>query len=278
MKKVELVPGIHSSVLGFGCAPILGSVGANKAKRALLLALDNGINHFDIARSYGYGEAEQFVGGLLKPYRKDLVIASKFGIEANNKAKLLSPIKPIVRYLKNKKKKFFPSLSITETTSMGIADSFHNRILLNPSKMNKSLEESLRALKTDYLDFFFIHEPIETIIDIDELLYMGQKLKQEGKIRAFGIAFMQNQKELHINYLKYFDVLQFNNSPGMKGYENIRQERAVFPNIFFSPINGGNSQLSVAEKLRNLHRDFPKSVILCSMFNEHHLISNAKLF
>ena len=57
MKKVELVKGIQSSVLGFGCAPILGSVGAKTATRAIDCAIDCGITHFDLARSYGYGEA-----------------------------------------------------------------------------------------------------------------------------------------------------------------------------------------------------------------------------
>ncbi len=98
MRTVELVRGIKSSVVGFGCAPILGSVDGKKAKRAIHLALDNGINHFDLARSYGYGEAEKFVGKLLKGKRNEVVLASKFGIRANWKATLLRPVKPILRY------------------------------------------------------------------------------------------------------------------------------------------------------------------------------------
>jgi len=64
------VKGINSSVLGFGCAPILGSKNYKISKKAIELAMENGINHFDLARSYGYGEAENFVGKLIKGKRE----------------------------------------------------------------------------------------------------------------------------------------------------------------------------------------------------------------
>ena len=67
---------------------------------ALGCALDEGINHFDIARSYGYGEAEAFLGKFFKGRRDEVVIASKFGIRATWKAGLLRPLKPAVRTLR----------------------------------------------------------------------------------------------------------------------------------------------------------------------------------
>ena len=100
MRKVNIAPGVDSSVLGFGCAPILGAVGAKTAEQALGCALDEGINHFDIARSYGYGEAEAFLGKFFKGRRDEVVIASKFGIRATWKAGLLRPLKPAVRTLR----------------------------------------------------------------------------------------------------------------------------------------------------------------------------------
>lgn len=280
MKKVELVPGIKSSVLGFGCAPIMGSAGAGKSARTLAAAIDKGITHFDIARSYGYGEAECFVGKTLKPYRKDIVIASKFGIKANFKAKLLSPLKPTIRFARELKSRSSNSPVVTENrTITTIADRFHYRIELTPAEMKKSLEESLKALKTDYLDYFFIHEPDHSIRDIDGLFRLADDLKKEGKIRAFGLAFyIQEQKKLHEDYLERFDILQFNNSPEVPGYDKIKHDREDKANIFFSPISGGSAKLSPSEKLMKLHEDFDRSVILCSMFNEKHLEANTRLF
>ena len=64
MRTVELIKGIHSSELGFGCAPIQGAVDSKSAKYAPDYAIDHGINHLDLARSYGYGDAEGLVGKI----------------------------------------------------------------------------------------------------------------------------------------------------------------------------------------------------------------------
>ena len=278
MKKIELVKGIHSSVLGFGCAPILGSVGSAKSSRAISCAIEYGINHFDLARSYGYGSAEKFLGKAIGAKRKDIVISSKFGIKANIKAKILSPVKPLLRYTLGIIPKRKSENQISLKKSLTVADSFHYRISLNRVEMNKSLEESLRALKTDYLDYFFIHEPIGTIENIDELFDESDKLKQKGKIRGFGISFYDVQKKLHEKYLDGFDILQFNNSQYKEEYNKNFQSRGNLPNIIFSPLKGGDESKTPSEKLEILSNDFPKSVILCSMFNVKHIKNNCLIF
>jgi aryl-alcohol dehydrogenase-like predicted oxidoreductase len=278
MRTIELVKGIKSSALGFGCAPILGSVGAKKAKRALECALDHGINHFDLARSYGYGEAESFIGKVIKGRRPAVVLASKFGIKANWKAKLLQPAKPLLRYIIQKSRPTVESgQSKIATGSPMIADSMHYRITLNSEEMRKSLEQSLSALKTDYLDYFFIHEPPETIINIDDLQTTAEKMKDEGKIRGWGLAFTWEQNNLHENYLNYFDTLQFNNPVESTQYDEAINRRSLKPNIIFSPLKGGPKKMKPSEKLLTLFNDFPNSVILCSMFSEQHLKENAEL-
>lgn len=278
MRTIQLVEGIHSSVIGFGCAPILGSVGAAKAKHALDVALSNGINHLDLARSYGYGEAEQFVGRCVAGRRDKVVLASKFGIRANWKAMLLKPLKPAVRFLR--KKRASPPTSFPQASAApgpSVADTFHDRIELRGHAMRKSLEESLRALNTDYLDYFFVHEPLTSVIHIDELTQTASALKAEGKIRAWGLAFNRAQEELHRSYLSRFDVLQFDNSPGAPGYEQTVAHRGSASNVFFSPLRGGTRELAPADKLRKLKTDFPRSVILCSMFDSKHIVENARI-
>ncbi|MFX6040902.1 aldo/keto reductase, partial [Acinetobacter baumannii] len=59
-----------SGRLGFGCAPMLGRVGRKDSLRALAIAYDNGIRHFDVARSYGFGEAEALLGEFLAGKRQ----------------------------------------------------------------------------------------------------------------------------------------------------------------------------------------------------------------
>ena len=274
MKTTELVDGVHSSVLGFGCAPILGAVDSVKSQRAIEFAIDNGITHFDLARSYGYGEAEKFVGKVIKNRRDKVVIASKFGIKPSWAASVLKPAKPFLRFIKGKPatKPLRPA-----DESSKLSDYFLKRVPLTGAEMRKSLERSLKELRTDYIDYFFIHEPRNFLINVDELSEMAEILKKEGKIRGWGLAYMRSKEHVHKPYLNKFGLLQFDNSPGAPGYEAVVSERGPKPNIIFSPLRGGSSELSASEKLQRLFNDFPKSVVLCSMFNEKHLLENIKL-
>jgi aryl-alcohol dehydrogenase-like predicted oxidoreductase len=279
MKTVELVKGIKSSALGFGCAPILGAVDAERAKLAIETALACGITHYDLARSYGYGDAEKFVGKLLKSRRSEVVITTKFGIKANWKAQLLRPVKPLVRAaMGTLKKNQLAGKVPTENTGANYANKFFDRIPLNPQEMEKSVEQSLRALQSDYIDYLFIHEPLQLIVNVDVLMDMAERLKEKGKIRAFGLAYMRNQEYLHSSYLDKFDLLQFDNSPGVDGYSDVINNRGMNSNVLFSPLRGGSSFLTPEEKLKTLSTDFPNSVILCSMFNEMHIKNNTLLF
>jgi len=277
MKKVELVKGIFSSSLGFGCAPILGAVSAKTALHAIDCALDCGITHFDLARSYGYGEAENFVGKLMKGKRNEVTLASKFGITANWKASLIRPAKPALRFVLNKLKGDTLQKPGTLLNTGAAAAQFHDHVELNGKMMRKSLEKSLKALQTDYLDYFFLHEPLQTVDHIDELADVAERLKTQGKIRAWGLAFMRSQQHLHQSYLDKFDLLQFDNSPGAEEYSSMVKHRGQSANVIFSPLRGGDPILKPTEKLNQLFNNFPNSVILCSMFNQQHIRENAAL-
>jgi aryl-alcohol dehydrogenase-like predicted oxidoreductase len=277
MRKVEIVKGIQSSVLGFGCSAILGSVDAKKSRRAIDIAVDGGINHFDLARSYGYGEAERFVGNVLKNKRDKIVYASKFGIQANWKADLMRPVKPLFRFAKDKLKLMSPPQKVKTNNFIKSSDFFLNRIHLNKMQMRLSLEKSLLALQTDYLDYLIIHEPLESIININELFEEAKNLKDEGKIRAFGLAYMRSQEFLHNGYISDFDMLQFDCSPGTLGYDKVVDQRGLKSNVIFSPITGGSNETTPAVKMKKIFDDFPNSVVLCSMFNELHIKANIEL-
>jgi aryl-alcohol dehydrogenase-like predicted oxidoreductase len=275
MKYIELLPGISSSVLGFGCAPVMGAQGAADSKKSILLALDQGINHFDLARSYGFGEAEKFVGKYLKSNRKELVIASKFGIKPNWIADAIRPCKPLIRSFNGivikKKKATHPE---NKKSAGSPANLFLDRISINPQNMIDGLHQSLKELKTDYLDYFFVHEPLESIDNFEEILKTATALKKAGKIRALGLSFMRSQWSLHTNYLNVFDIIQFDNAPNNPDYQRILVERSNQSNIFFSSIKDSVGTSNPEENISKLHADFPKSVILISMFNPNHILKN----
>ena len=289
MRKVNIAPGVDSSVLGFGCAPILGAVGAKTAQRALDCALDEGINHFDVARSYGYGEAEAFLGKFFKGRRDEVVIASKFGIRATWKAGLLRPLKPAVRTLRALRSRggrcesggcdaqadtAAEAYESAENTPPR-KDPFHERIAITPEAMVASLDKSLSALRCDYLDVLMVHEPTGAIDRMDDLAAKAEDLKQQGKIKAWGMAFDWDTADVHESVFNRFDVLQFNNSPEAAHYGRALEQRRDAANIFFSPFRQ-RQDLTPAQVLQKLWQDFPNSVVLCSMFNPKHIAANVK--
>ena len=67
MQNIELGnSGLRAPQVGFGCSALLGRTGRTESLRALAAAWDEGIRFFDIARSYGYGEAEALLGEFLQ--------------------------------------------------------------------------------------------------------------------------------------------------------------------------------------------------------------------
>jgi len=271
MRKVFLAPGVESSVLGFGCAPILGSVGARQARRAMASALDEGITHFDVARVYGYGEAERLVGSFLKERRSEVVIASKCGLEATALAAVLRPLKPMVRWWRGERS------SKVAAAAAGRRDTrLMRHVPITAEQMERSLERSLRALRTDYLDIFLLHEPEWHQLDWGSIGECAQKLKRQGKIRAFGAAYYRADGEPVDAATECLDVLQFDcPRPGAE-YEMIKRNRGEQPNVLFSPFGVARGMPSARENaLPRLWRDFPKSVILCSMFTVSHIRQNS---
>ncbi len=73
--------GIKLSVIGLGCNNFGGRTDVETTRRVVHHAIDRGITHFDTADIYGgEGKSEEFLGAVLGPRRKDIVLATKFGL------------------------------------------------------------------------------------------------------------------------------------------------------------------------------------------------------
>ncbi len=280
MRSVEIRCGIRCSALGFGCAPIMGSIDAQKARMALGAALDAGITHFDLARSYGYGQAEKFVGRFLRSRRNQVTITTKFGIRATPIARAIAPLKPLVRRLRPPKNAGPAKLDERSSAPRAkrLADFLHERIDLTPETMRKSLNKSLRELGTEYVDFFLIHEPAHEIDRIDDLIGQAEALRAEGKIRAFGLAYMLDQAPLHLSYLSEIPIHQFDSPCRLIESSGEPADYRSQPNFLFSPFRRKAADESSVEVLQALNSEFPTSVILCSMFSPAHIRDNAAVF
>lgn len=134
-----------------GCP--MGGYGWGDVQEAQLIeavhtALENGINFFDTADTYGLGQSEITLSKALGHRRKDVVIASKFGVR--------------------------------RIDGQTVYDN-------SPEWIHEALEGSLKRLNTDYIDLYQVHyrdekTPISVVIDALE------ELKNKGSIRAYGLS------------------------------------------------------------------------------------------
>ena len=136
------------SQISFGCMSLGDSHSENE--RLIHCAVNLGINLFDTADLYQKGFNEETVGRALKEHRKEVIIATKVG---------------------------------NQLRKDGSGWDWNPR----KSYIKKAVHESLKRLKTDYIDLYQLHGG--TIDDpTDEAIEAFEELKQEGHIRWYGIS------------------------------------------------------------------------------------------
>lgn len=145
---------LRVSALGFGAAPLgqeYGAVSVAEGERAVAAAIDAGINLFDVSPFYGRTLAEERLGRALAGRRDEVVLVTKVG-------------------------RYGPTLP----------DGFD----FSAARVARSIEESLRRLRTDVIDLYLAHD-IEfgsREVVLHETLPAMQRLKEAGKVRYIGIS------------------------------------------------------------------------------------------
>jgi aryl-alcohol dehydrogenase-like predicted oxidoreductase len=158
----------------------MGRVGRRDSLAALRAAEDAGINFFDTARSYGYGESEALLGGFFKGRRHSMVICTKFGI-LPPKGGWKQKIKPLAQAAI----RLFPGLrkhARKQAAGQSVSGQFSIKVL------RESFETSLRELQTDYVDMLIMHAATLDVLDQDDLLEALGQLVESGKVRMAGIS------------------------------------------------------------------------------------------
>lgn len=153
MKKRTLGnSGLEVSAMGLGCMGLTFGYGpATDEQQAITLirrAYELGITFFDTAEAYSQGGNEMLLGKALQPFREKVVIATKFGFAEGDSSK-------------------------------GV-DS-------RPERIRQVAENSLRYLKTDYIDLFYQHR-VDPNVPMEDVAGTIQDLIGEGKIRHWGLS------------------------------------------------------------------------------------------
>lgn len=170
-----------SSRVGFGTGGLLRIGSASERQTVLAAAFANGITHFDTAPIYGFGEAERSLGRFLRGRRSKVTLATKFGLRPSRLAARLAPLQRVARSAI----KQLPMLRRVAVRNVG---PLYQPPSFSVVDVRSSLESSLRALRTDYVDFFLAHQASVESMPGDDIIGLLDDLRREGKIRAFGVA------------------------------------------------------------------------------------------
>lgn len=135
-----------------------GDKSDDEAVELLREAFDLGITFYDAADTYGNGRSEEQLAKTFADRRERVVYATKFGYD------------------------IYTQSGTARRGQFELPQDF------SPTFVRRALEESLRRLKTDYVDIYQMHNARTAQIDDDALWALLEDFKREGKVRMYGVA------------------------------------------------------------------------------------------
>jgi aryl-alcohol dehydrogenase-like predicted oxidoreductase len=148
IKRVFGRPGLSVSALGLGCNNFGMRLDLDKTRAVVDAATEVGINFIDTADVYGGRGSETLLGATLGNRRKDFILATKFGLPMDLEGRLQGGSRSYVL---------------------------------------SAVEASLKRLKTEWIDIYYLHRPDPTT-PIEETLDALDELVRQGKVRYAGCS------------------------------------------------------------------------------------------
>jgi aryl-alcohol dehydrogenase-like predicted oxidoreductase len=290
---------LRPSLLAFGCAPMASRVGRTESLRAMSMAYELGVNHFDVARSYGYGEAERVLGEFARGRREKITIATKFGIAVPR----VTPARRAAKAVARRLFQWAPRLRQVLRRQLGTQFSANR---FSVPDMLASLDQSLTELRTDHVDLLMLHACGDEVLERDDLFLALERLVGEGKVRYCGVAtdpdvteraLLRRPRELAVAQFQHslldqragerlvsFGVGKIAHQPfgGPEGVARLKHGLAALrartstsqelrdklnrldePTVADVAINGALHSIGV-------------DVAVCSMFTRNHILANAR--
>jgi D-threo-aldose 1-dehydrogenase len=181
---------LRAHMLGFGCASLYGLPGRRERRAVLESAYDLGIRHFDVAPIYGLGIAEAELAAFAHTHA-DIRIATKFGIRPTTIGHLAGFVQPPIRRMLQKssavKSKVKQSGASPDAGAVGRV--LYSRRQYSPASARRALISSLRALRTERIEYFLLHEPAGVLADdFRDLVDYLETERSRGVIGHWGPA------------------------------------------------------------------------------------------
>lgn len=162
-KRILGKSGLEVSALGLGCMGLSfgygKATGKTEAIALIRSAYNKGVTFFDTAEVYGPYTNEELVGEAVEPFRKEIVLATKFGF-------------------------------VTAKTTGGLDST--------PKNIRAVAEASLKRLRTDVIDLFYQHR-VDPSVPIEDVAGTVKDLIKEGKVKHFVLseAGVKNIRKAH---------------------------------------------------------------------------------
>ncbi|MDO9438733.1 aldo/keto reductase [Hydrogenophaga sp.] len=244
MQQRQLGP-FSVSAIGLGCMNISHAYGSpvskEQAERVLLTALDKGVTHFDVAALYGFGASETHVGNVLAKYRSQFTLVSKGGM-----------------------------------AGVQFDDGVKRVIDGRPEAIRKNCEDSLRRLKTDVIDLYYLHR-WDKKVPVEDSVGAMSDLVRAGKVRTLGLsevsaATIRKAQAVHPITAVQTEYSLWTRNPEIAVLDSCREFGIAF--VAFSPLARGflrGDDLDVnAFDAKDIRRPMPR-------FTPEHFAANLKL-
>lgn len=203
--------GVATSAIGFGCAGLFRLPRRRNRMMVLNAAFDTGIRHFDTAPMYGLGLAESELGAFIKSRRAQVTVTTKFGIEPTVLTTGLAPLQAPGRAMLARRPDVNEDLKKRGKTSDSglVGKLLYRSPRLAVRTAQRSLEASLRALQTDYIDVFLLHDPVYgRLVNPPELVDYLDEQRKAGRIRCWGVTGMPDAVHAVRKCLRWPAVIQ----------------------------------------------------------------------
>jgi aryl-alcohol dehydrogenase-like predicted oxidoreductase len=161
----------------------MGALNRTESLRLLEAAYDAGIRHFDVAPMYGYGEAESCLGEF-RARHADVTITTKYGIAPPKRGGLLRTARRLVGPVLQR----IPALKRRLVRAAGAVAAPAEKSRFSAEEARASLENSLRALRANFIDVWLLHEAEAADLTDDALLRFLEDSVAQGAIGAFGVG------------------------------------------------------------------------------------------
>lgn len=233
------------SAIGFGCMNVSMGYGPRPdddySGKLLNEAVDQGYTFFDTAAMYGMGHSEELIGKYLSHRRSEIVLTSKCGIFKNSQG---------------------------QTEMNG-----------HPDAVQQTCEESLRRLKTDVIDLYYLHR-IDPNIPLEESVGALSRLVEQGKIKTIGLSEVSSDSLKRAHQVHPVTAVQseyslWSRTPERKILASCRELGVSF--VAFSPLGRQFLTGESSDATTTDHEYNYRSTIARPRFEPENFIENSKL-